>query len=148
MSKYSQFGGNRATTSIVNAWSSSAAAAGLTNVNALGGSPARAVLSGSMTSATYKTLLSVTGAGECSLLALYTADTTSRTLGLRITVDGVVVATMTTAAIVAANSGLLHAAGLYGGPPPIRFNASLLVEALSSVTETDKLTLSYLYNLN
>ena len=65
-----------------------------------------------------------------------------------ITVDGVVVATMTTAAIVAANSGLLHAAGLYGGPPPIRFNASLLVEALSSVTETDKLTLSYLYNLN
>lgn len=108
--------------------------------------------SGSMTAATLKTLLSVSGAsGQMTYLSVRTADATSRTIRVKITVDGIVACDATSASISAANTG-----GVWTGAstsalpanllPPIFWKSTLLIEYASSLTETDKLIVEYAYN--
>lgn len=147
MSSIFQFmGGARATKSIVNAFSASGWTPVAVNVN--GG---RLLLSGALTAATLKTMLTVTGAGEVSSLALTAVDSTTRTLRLRVSVDGVVAFDSTSVAASAAGNGCVIGAGVGGSGvifsgSPIRFLTSLVVEVASSVTETDKLQLAYVLN--
>lgn len=142
MSTLSQFGGNRATTQIVNFHSSGGTST--TNVSATAG--AREVLSGALTAATLATVLTVTGAGRVPQLSAYSKDTTSRTIRLVVEVDGVSVFDATSSAITATNTGIFAAGG--GGNPlavgePITFNNSLVVRVASSLTETDKIGVAY-----
>ena len=144
MSSIFQFmGGGRATKSIVNGFSSSGWTPVLVSVS--GG---RTLLSGALTAATLKTLLSVSGAGEASSLALTCLDNSSRTLRLRVVVDGVTVFDSTSSSTSAAGGGCVIGAGVGGAgvvfnSSSIRFLTSLEVQVASSLTETDKLQLAY-----
>lgn len=142
MSTLSQFGGNRATTQIVNAHSSGGTST--TSVNAA--ASAREVLSGALTASTLATILTVTGAGRVPQLSAYAKDTTSRTIRLVVEVDGVTAFDATSAAIIVINTGIFAAGG--GNNPlavgePIVFNNSLVVRVASSLTETDKIGVAY-----
>lgn len=144
MSTLSQFGGGSATRQVVNAFSGGGvsvpnlAASSATNMG-------KEFLSGALTAGAWTAVpgLSFTGAGQAALLAAYAKDTTSRTVGLRVTVDGVVAFTATTNAVTANGSGLVAAGKAdsvaFGSSVPIRWSASLLVEVKSSLSETDKI---------
>ena len=144
MSSIFQFmGGARATKSIVNGFSSN----GWTPV-AVSVSGGRTLLSGALTAATLKTLLSVSGAGEASSLALTCLDNSNRTLRLRVLVDGVTAFDSTSANVSASGLGCVIGFGVGGSGvifngSPIRFLTSLEVQVASSLTETDKLQLVY-----
>lgn len=104
----------------------------------------RQTLSGSMTAATYKTLVSVTGQGVLKFCASGQTDSTSRTQSLRITIDGVVVFEKTVASVATPNKGILGLGGAVDSTTMVRFdrcrfNESLVVEVKSSITETDKM---------
>lgn len=141
------FGGLRPTTAIVNLHSSGGTQVGsLLNTNMPG---ARYVLSGALVAATLATLLDIpSGSGEVPLLALATQDGTTRTVRLKVTVDGVVVFDATSSAISGGGVGI-HAAGaltstgFFAPSRPIVFSRSLKVEIASSLSETDKLALGY-----
>lgn len=147
MTRRSQLGGFASTRAVINFYSTGGTAAYPGASNHFG----RELLSGPLTANTFTTVLSATGKGEVPLLSCYTKDGTSRTLRLRVTVDGVVVFNpAATAAIVQAGNGIFAAgspvasiSGPLGHGAPIRYNSSLLVEVASSLTETDKLALGY-----
>jgi hypothetical protein len=149
MSTLSQFaGGAKPPRALVNG------ANGMTPILMLGaGSGQKDVLTGALTANTLSTVLSITGSGVVNLLCAQSVDATSRTHRLKVTIDGVVAFDATSAAIAAANKGI-PAIGLFvnGGATPvldqIPFNTSFLVEYASSVTETGKTTISYLYRTN
>ncbi|HPL79491.1 MAG TPA: hypothetical protein PKY40_10820 [Burkholderiaceae bacterium] len=87
--------------------------------------------------------------------AVYTNDVTARTLRMKITVDGSVIRDYTSASISTVDTGFVGVGGGYyngtTGPrafyQPIRFSESLLIEIASSVTETDKATFAYNYEV-
>lgn len=155
MSYITQFAsGSRATKQIVNDKS----IAGFEWQGATNSQPrSKSVASGAMTSATLKTVVSISGsAGILDYFAVRTADSTSRTLRVKITVDGVVVfdftsaATTTTSDLTSIVSSLAeqgYGAGLEAGGIILTWNNTLLIEAASSVTETDKFKYYYRYNL-
>lgn len=104
----------------------------------------RQTLSGALTANTYKSLISVTGQGVLKFCASGQTDSTSRTQSLRITIDGVVVFEKAVASITTPNKGILGFGGAVDATTMARFdrcrfNASLLVEVKSSITETDKM---------
>jgi len=111
------------------------------------------VLCGATTANTLKTVLSITGAGCIDLLALTAEDATSRTLRAKLTIDGSVVFDSTSAANTTAFAGLgvvgcalfISSTVAGGTPDPTFFNKSLLLEVASSLTETDKMAISYRY---
>jgi hypothetical protein len=115
------------------------------------------LLSGALTAGALKTLLSINGSGEINLLSISCMDATSRTMRLKISIDGVVVFDSTCAATAAGGYGG-HAIGAttYIGtgniaPSPfgkVVFNSSLLVEIASSLTETDKVAVLAVYQIN
>lgn len=150
MSTLSQFSGGSPTTSIVNFYSSG----GVNSEQQVGASAvngAREVLSGALTAATLATALAVTGAGEVPALSIFTKNSTSRTLRLRVTVDGTVVFDSTSNAITSSGYGMVavgtaETAGMRPAPSPIKFNASLLVEIASSLSETDLIAIAYILN--
>lgn len=117
------------------------------------GANAKQVYSGAMTAATLKTILSVTGAGSIDYLSVRGMDITSRTLRMKITIDGVVVLDSTSAATADASSNGAVYIGVGDGSgatwpaayEPTLFNASLLVEVASSLSETDKFLIGYKY---
>jgi hypothetical protein len=117
------------------------------------GNTSKNVLTGALTANTLSTVLSVTGSGVVNCLSASGVDATSRTHRLKITIDGVVALDVTSTAIAAANKGIdaigtsLNA-GTYLIFDQIPFNTSFLVEYASSVTETGKTTISYLYRTN
>lgn len=143
MSSFSQFAGGGVTTAIVNGYETGGAA------GASGIQSGKEVLSGALTANTFATILSITGSGEIPLLSCYTKDSTSRTLRMRVTVDGVVVFNPTASAAITSSgagiyaSGQFTASGLFAQGTPIRYSNSLLVEIASSLTETDKVAISY-----
>jgi hypothetical protein len=142
------FGGQRAPKTLVNG--TNVAAAVCTNIYTASTSPAKTTLSGAMTAATLKTALSLTGQGTVSYIALRANDATSRTVRLKITIDGVVVFDPgVSAANITAGRGITaigattaDGASLQTGIvlQPIYYNNSFLVEIASSLTETDSLT--------
>ena len=141
MSTLSQFQGGGVTTAIVNGYNVGG------NTGASGIAAGVEALSGALTANTFATVLSVTGSGEVPLLSCYCKDSTSRTLRMRVTVDGVVVFNPTASAAIASNgagifaAGQFTAVGVFAQGTPIRYSSSLLVEVASSLTETDKVAI-------
>jgi hypothetical protein len=143
MSSLSQFTGQRVTKSVVHATSTGTPS----GAYALAGG-AREVLSGALTAATLKTLLTITGTGELFHLSAYTKNATSRTVRCRVTLDGVVVFDVTTIAVALVSAGLVVAGGDPGSSSPaqrgtLRFAQTCVVEVASSLTETDMLAIGY-----
>ena len=144
----------RATTSIVNSQSTSPCTARFTNSGS--GINVISALSGALTAATAKTMLNITGsAGEMAWLALYSADATSRTVRIRVTVDGVTspyAFDSITSAFTNTDYGIIAVGNTTSTSIStlslnLKWRSSLLVEIYSSLTETDKLTLAYNYAL-
>jgi len=106
-------------------------------------SAAMQAVSGAMTANVLVDLINETGAGEISHLSFSTADSTSRTIRIVVTVDGTVVFDYTSAAISSSGQG----AYLAGDPittatmtlPPIKNMSSIRVQYASSLTETGKI---------
>jgi hypothetical protein len=108
--------------------------------------------SGALTSNTLATVLSVSGRGKLNFLTAYTNDVTSRTLRLKITVDGNVISDKTSSTISASNSGLVpvgvwNATSAVAMFQPIKFYQSLLIEWASSLNETGKFTAGVNYEV-
>lgn len=113
---------------------------------------AKVVASGALTSGVLSTVLSITGPGQCPLLAMTTADTTSRTMRMQVICDGITVFDSTSAAIALSAKGGMVAGSCYSTGraaegTPIRWNSSFLVKVASSLTETDKINIAYRYEL-
>ena len=112
------------------------------------------MLSGALTANTLATALSVTGPGVLKWLAQYAMDTTSRTMRLQVIIDGVTVYDATTSACTTADLGqvavgVANAGGVATYPPHLEqltFVSSLVVKVASSLSETDKLGLGYVYH--
>jgi hypothetical protein len=151
MSVLSQFIGGSPTTSIVNYFSSGGVRAGVA-LTASAYNNAKEALSGALTAGNLATVLTVTGGGNVSYLACYPKDTTSRSVRMEVTVDGVVAFDATSdVAAATAGHGILAAGFLFGstgGPGyPILFNSSLVVKVATSVaSETDKVAIAYTLN--
>lgn len=144
----------RATTSIVNSQSTSPCVA--TFARAGSGANVKAALSGALTANTAKQMIDITGsAGEMAWLSVFTNDVTSRTVRIRVTVDGVTTPyafDSITGSISAADNGIvvignITSASISTISYNLKWRSSLLVEIYSSLTETDKLTLHYNYAL-
>lgn len=113
------------------------------------------VNSGACTLNTLKTVLSVTGKGALTRLWLASVDTTSRTHRMKVTIDGVVVFDKTSSAVVSSAPIPIHGDTTLGsganGPliegTPLIFDASLLIEYATSISETDKTQIGYTVHL-
>ena len=131
--------------SIVNYFSAGGATPYIVAVN----TPAKTTLSGALTANTLKTMLTISGAGVLKFAGVQSLDTTSRTLRLTITLDGVVVFDATTAATTVTSATQVGVGGLtiHTAATPsfipeferVPFNVSCVVEIASSLSETDKL---------
>ena len=138
MSSLLQFVGmNRVPTAIVNAFSSgSPAGVAITRQNAA------EILSGAVTSGVLKTVLSHTGAGCLKNLYVYTKDSTSRTVRIKVTLDGTSVFDSTSSAIALSGAGLCVVGPVQDtAGDRVFYNASLTVEIASSISETDKIAI-------
>lgn len=136
----------RTTKKLVNAFSTS----GYTAVSVQASQPGlKASLSGAMTANTLKTVHSVSnGSGSIVSFAYRTIDNTSRTVRIVVTVDGGSPVTFdSTSAVINAISmggnicGSLSSSsnGVLTNNGSIDYNSSILIQAASSLTETDKL---------
>lgn len=142
--------GTRRTTSIVGPFSS----AGYTPAAIDADASAVQALSGAVTATVLKTLFNLTSvSGRISKLAIKTNDTTARTIRLVVTVDGSSVYDYTSALTSTADTGAciagkgrVESAVYLDRQPDIVFTTSCKVEYTSSLTETDKFTLMYIYN--
>lgn len=142
MSTSSQFsGGVKTPKVIVNKYS----VAGVTPVVFNGVSSAKQVLSGALTANTLATALSITGAGELNIVGVAAVDATSRTLRLKVTLDGTSAFDCTSASNAIADRAIVAIGTVAAGstipwvPQKVQFKSSCLVEIASSLTETDKL---------
>ena len=149
---FSQF--PRSCTSIVNEFSAGGTA--LEGADAIGYVGLQ-VLSGELTAATYKEMLSVTGAGMIDLAGVQAVNATSRTLGLKIIIDGVTVfdavsaACTTTGAVqwaLGRNTMLNGASWTTASDIPAYFSKSLSISIKSSLNETNKVKVIYKYYLH
>lgn len=113
------------------------------------------ITSGAMTANVWKTLVSVSSAGVLDLASLSPVDNTARTVDFRIVIDGTTVYTGSEATsfqrwFVGAGIVTLNASGVVTAVASqhLVFNSSLSIDARSTITETDKLRLTYLYRTN
>ncbi len=122
---------------------------------ATGFTPAlKVVLSGATTAGVLKTILSLSGSGVISALAVESIDATSRTHRIKITLDGVVIFDATSAA-VASTSVICEVLGCVANHTasatsvvtfePLAFGSSLLIEYADSLTEADGAYIAYRY---
>ena len=141
MSNLSQFfGGNKPPKALVNYATSGVA--GYTSTYG------QSTLSGALTAATLKEVLNVSGSGVVNYVAAFVADATSRTLSVKVIVDGITVADIRSGAITTSLYGLI-AVGAGGSSTTIdhlTFNTSLVVQIASSLSETDKITTNIMYH--
>jgi len=109
-----------------------------------------ATLSGAMTATTLKNFLSVSGVGgEMSFLTIRTTDATARTIRVVLTIDGIPY-DFTSASISTSGNGVVLA-GINSGTggiqiPNIKWKSTFVIEVASSVSETDKLIIEWIYN--
>ena len=140
----------RATTSIINSQSTSPCSAVTVQ---LYGSIIKSTTSGALTAGVLSTILSISGsAGEMPILSVKAADATSRTQRIVVTCDGVVAFDSThTASAVTGNGivvvGQTNAASLNIPLNTIKWRSTLLVQIASSISETDKSIVDYIYAL-
>jgi len=154
MSNLAQFLGlSRAPISIVNRFSAGSVAP-VTLANTAN-SGLKSYASGALTANTLATatgLGQVTGSGKIKFLSFATADTTSRTLRLKLTIDGTSVFDATSSATTTSGAGI-HAVGFSDaeGTPfqvdGIFYNSSFKVEIASSLSETDKCNVFIVYEI-
>lgn len=109
-----------------------------------------ATLSGAMTATTLKSFLNVSGAGgEMPLLTIRTNDATARTIQVKLTIDGIAY-DFTSASISSSVAGVILAGtNSSANPsftPPIRWKSTFVIEIAGSISETDKLTIEWIYN--
>jgi len=105
------------------------------------------VLSGALTATVLATVIDRTGSGAVFFLAASVMDTTSRTIRIKVTVDGTVVFDATSSAITTSQtgtqvvgSGLYYSATqFYTRPGYLEYDTSFKVEIASSLTETNKI---------
>lgn len=113
----------------------------------------KSTLSGALTATTWKTLVSITGGGVLNFSAVQALDTTARSMGMRITIDGVVVSTRETLDAAMNANAFIPVVGSSVTTTnlndfkfdPIPFAVSLLIEVRSSLSETDKIAALYNY---
>lgn len=144
-------GGDRPPVSIVNGHSSGGAALPVV----IQANNVKSTLSGALTANTLKTVLNITGAGVLKFAGVQTGDTTSRTLRIKITIDGTVAFDATSAAATASNAMQIGVGSLTIRDPATPnylpalerepFNSSCLVEIASSLSETDKVYFVHAY---
>jgi hypothetical protein len=94
------------------------------------------------TAGTLKTILSLTGSGAIYSLTARMADGTSRTMRIKITIDGTVAFDSTSGSPTAVNYGGL----IITNDTP--FAVSLLIEAATSNTESAPFVFTYRYRTN
>lgn len=146
MTRRSQLGGQTSVTSMI-------CGGGVVNAaNAFGfvapNANALTALSGAMTAGALKTAYSATGKGRLNFFAVGTNDATSRTIRIKVTVNGSSVLFDKTSTALAANGALVAAIGAVNpsvsGYPvtfqSIDYSNGILIEFASSLTETDKLS--------
>ena len=105
-------------------------------------------LSGALVADTYKEIISVTGAGVLEMAAVATEDATSRSIGIKVILDGVT-AFDASSAVEAASSdfGMVAVGGIVSPssfsllPQDYPFYTSLSIQVKSSLSETDKVRL-------
>lgn len=137
--------GNGPVTSIVNAFSAGGASASLSTA-VTGNTSVLASSAGALTANTLKSVLSLTGRGSLRFAGAFATDTTSRTIRLKVTIDGASIFDATTNAITATNTGIIGVGTVATSAlgyisvmmQPITFQSSCLVQVASSLTETDK----------
>lgn len=107
-------------------------------------------LSGALTAATYKDVLTLTAPGVIKFAGIRTEDATSRTITIKLTIDGAVALeqSLTTAISLRGIYAIGQMASVSTGLTieRIPFN-TLTVSLKSSLTETDKLSAFYTYDL-
>ncbi len=136
-------------TAITNIWS-----AGNVNIALTKNGADKKILSGSLTANTLATMLSITGEGVVSTAYLIRQDSTSRTIRLKVTLDGTVIYDATSSTVANQNAGSMLAIGYMdsnstaGPSQPIPFKTSFLIEVASSLTETDTIALYTSYRTN
>lgn len=112
------------------------------------------ILSGSVTANTLSTVLNLTGPGTLEHLHVFTNDATSRTIRMKLVLDGVAVFDFTSAAIASSNSGgcvvgVYENVGSYlVALQKVPFKNSCVFSIASSLTETNTLTIGAIYSLN
>jgi hypothetical protein len=114
-----------------------------------GGVQTKKTLSGALTANTYKEILAVSGPGVIEVACVYCVDTTSRTMGIKIIVDGITAFD----AVCTAVTNVLYGIVAIGysptageiHPAPMAFNSSLSILIKSSISETDKIGLAHTY---
>lgn len=148
MSRLSQFFGPPSTKSIVpivqDGWTTSATFPGT----------GASVTSGTTSNDTYVTLLDVDGKGWLDHLAFQSLSVTSRTITIRITIDGTVVWTSVSGTIASGTQGKyllgINAASSQSEQPTqvLRFNSNITIEAKESIGTTGGMKLFYGYRLD
>jgi hypothetical protein len=138
MSTTSQFiGGRGKIATIVNAFSQgSASQTSLSGIVNYGKNYATTA----QTANTLRTILSLTGKGAVNFVGVYTTDSTSKTLRLKVTIDSVVVFDATSATITSGSPGIIAIGFGNGVMQPVKYSASLLVEMASSVASDTQAT--------
>ena len=149
MSTLSQFGGgNKPPKVIVNGQSSGGSVqTALSNLHVVPN--AKVVLSGTLVANTLASICSVSGSGVVEFVCASTVDLTSRTIRLKVTIDGIVAFDATSADLTSAYYGIIAIGGgnstVGWAYSPTTFNTSLLIEVASSLSETDKVNVAYRY---
>ena len=112
--------------------------------------PYQIVASGALTANTYDETIAVTGPGIIRTVGVSSADSTSRSVGLKIIIDGATVFDKTTDPISTAGNGSFAVGYMHGTYREsvffehIAFKQSLSLQIKSSRTETDKVNLLYM----
>lgn len=136
-------------TSIINECSDGGISIASLNVN----TSMKQILSGALTASIYKSLLEISsGRGVLYRVHAYAIDATSRTVGLKIILDGTTVFDAVSGTITTAGHGVVGI-GMHGGAShacgmqPTPFTTSLDIQIKSSLEETDKVAISVLYSV-
>jgi len=110
------------------------------------------VLVGAVTANTLKTILTVSGKGALTWLGALIADGTSRTTRLVIELDGVTIYDSTNTAGTTSGRWCIAHGSVSGDASrcsieatPLMFDTSLVIKYASSVSETDKASIGYIY---
>lgn len=142
-------------TSIVNYWSAGGIAALAMPSSSLGIGNLKETLSGAVTGGTFVTIINVTGRGRLNFACAKTKDATNRTVSLKVTIDGTVAFNAATAAVASSDAGLAGVGSARGGGgggndvvyQPVDFQSSMKIEITQSLSETDKISAMYNYEV-
>jgi hypothetical protein len=113
---------------------------------------AKEILAGALTANVYKEILAVTGSGILQLAGVMSKDASSRTLGIKVVLDGATIVDVVSAAVADSTRSVIPI-GLGGGSGTVSqwdrlpFFTSLSISIKSSLSETDLISAGYRYYL-